>query len=278
MPELPEVETVARELNRVLKGQKILSVESFWPGLFSRSPGGLARAKRNLIGRVIQKVARRGKRIFIYLSGDTLLAVHLKMTGTFLWDQKTKNDRFIRAKFFLTRGTLYFSDIRKFGRMIVGSKAELLRHKDIAAIAPDPFQISVEAFAPALNRRSIPIKQALLNQEVISGIGNIYADEILWAAEISPFISARLIKNINVKNIITHAKRIMLASIAHGGTSMRDFKNTKGERGGYFALCNVYGREGGACRRNCGGIIKRVVIGTRSARFCPKCQPTGRTP
>ncbi|HEY4524130.1 MAG TPA: bifunctional DNA-formamidopyrimidine glycosylase/DNA-(apurinic or apyrimidinic site) lyase [Candidatus Paceibacterota bacterium] len=272
MPELPEVETVARELNRAIHGQKILAVETSWPKLFSRSPGGLARARRELTARTIKKVVRSGKRIFIYLSNDILWITHLKMTGAFLWGGKAKENRFVRAKFRLSRGTLYFSDIRKFGRMIVGKCEAILKHKDIVGLAPDPFQISHPTLRDALRKKSIPIKQALLDQKVIAGIGNIYADEILWASKIHPLLSAHNINEKNIKSIIAHARRILKKSIKYGGTSMRDFKNTKGEKGGYLTFCNVYMRENKNCRRNCGDTINRIMIGSRSTRFCPKCQ------
>lgn len=301
MPELPEVETVARELKRVLQGQKVLNIQSSWPKIFSRSAGGFARAKKELIGKTIKKVERSGKRIFIYLSNsprggqakaglsyrrqaeadDLLWITHLKMTGAYLYQthhssilQNTRMvwDRHIRAEFKLSHGTLYFSDIRKFGRMLVGKREEILEHKDIASLARDPFQITAHEILMALKKKSIPIKQALLDQKVISGIGNIYADEILWATKISPYRMAKLLKETHIKDIIKHARLIMQKSIAHGGTSMRDFINTQGEKGGYLTFCNVYGREGKKCRRNCGATVKRIVISTRSARFCPKCQ------
>ncbi|MDP3956632.1 MAG: bifunctional DNA-formamidopyrimidine glycosylase/DNA-(apurinic or apyrimidinic site) lyase [bacterium] len=317
MPELPEVETVARELDRAISGQKILAVKTSWPKIFSRSPGGFTRTRRELLGKTIQKVARSGKRIFIYLSphlpensrgsatgmnghhrnphrmvqypngkwgglsGDVIWVTHLKMTGLFLYQPRhsyiLKNVRMswgkhVRAEFKLSRGMLYFSDIRKFGRMIVGKREVILKHKDIVSLAPDPFQISLDRLKAALQKRTIPIKQALLDQKVIAGIGNIYADEILWAAKIHPLLVARNINEKNIKNIIAHARRILKKSIKYGGTSMRDFKNIKGVKGGYLAFCKVYGREGKSCKRNCGDTINRIVIGSRSTRFCPKCQ------
>jgi formamidopyrimidine-DNA glycosylase len=158
--------------------------------------------------------------------------------------------------------------------MLVGKRDKLLRHKDILSLALDPFQISSDALLSALKKRSISIKQALLDQKIISGIGNIYADEILWATKIYPLMPARLLKEFHVRDILLAGRRIMKKSIEKGGTSMRDFRNTKGEKGGYLALCKVYGREGEKCLRNgsCVGIVERIVIGTRSARFCPKCQ------
>ena len=372
MPELPEVETVVRELNRALRGQKILAVKTSWPGpilqntsardigqflpdreaarrsylestspmprqrngrnwpypfglrqfsrtavlrlrrsslttpslprladtrkllatrtgrilengswIFSRSSGGFSRAKRELVGRTIQKVSRSGKRIFIYLSGDVIWVAHLKMTGAFFYLSQHTNilenvgmlwGKYVRAEFKLSRGSLYFSDIRKFGRMIVGKRETIIKHKDILGLAPDPFQISHSTLRDTLRRRSIPIKQALLDQKVIAGIGNIYADEILWASKIHPLLAARAVKENDTKKIIIHARRILKKSIQYGGTSMRDFKNTRGEKGGYLAFCNVYMRENKKCRRNCGETINRIVIGSRSARFCPKCQ------
>lgn len=282
MPELPEVEIIARELHRAVRGQKILSVETSWSKLFNRSPGGFARARRELVGKTIKKAVRLGKRIFVYLSGDILWVTHLKMTGGFLYRPQHSNSdgrrsgmlrrKHVRAEFRLSRGTLYFSDIRKFGRMIVGRSEVILKHKDIISLAPDPFQISPSDLAVALKKKIIPIKQALLDQKIISGIGNIYADEILWAAKIHPLTPARDIGESSVKSIISHGQQILKNSIVSGGTSMRDFRNTKGEEGGYLALCNVYGREGKKCRRNCGAHIIKITIGARSARFCPRCQ------
>ena len=273
MPELPEVETVARDLRSKILGARILGVRTIWPKHWSRSPGGFSRFARDVNGRTIRAVRRLGKRVVIELSGGKKLLAHLKMTGNFLWNEAGENNKHIRAVFSLSSGTLYFSDIRKFGRFIYGTDAELFRLKDISRLGPDPLELTSKDFIARFSGRRGRIKQALLNQEIVSGIGNIYADEILHAAGINPEMRVERLNASRIEAISRHAKRILLASIKARGTSMRDFRDTSGDKGNYIGLCKVYGREGKAClRRGCNGSIVRKTVGARSAHFCLTCQ------
>src|SRR3989344_2915592 len=272
MPELPEVETVARSLNKKVRGQKILSAKTSWPRHFSRSPGGFAHFAREARGRVIKSISRRGKRIVFRLSGGKLLVAHLKMTGAFLYGVAGEGDRFTRVVFKLSRGTLYFSDIRKFGRFIFGNVAEVESSEDVKNIGPDPFSATATEFERRFRMRRGSIKNTLLNQSVISGIGNIYADEILHRTRIHPLTGTERLSRRQLGAIRAAAIKILKRSCAAGGTSMRDFRNTEGKPGGYIALCRAYGREGESCLFRCGGKIVRLKLGARSAHFCPKCQ------
>ena len=272
MPELPEVETVARSLNKKVRGQKILSVWTSWPRHFSRSPGGFTRFAREAKGKVVLDVSRRGKRIIFRLNGGKLLVAHLKMTGIFLWGVAGEGNKFTRMKIVLSRGTLYFSDIRKFGRFIFGDVAEVESSEDVKNIGPDPFSATAVEFERRLRARRGGIKNTLLNQVVVSGIGNIYADEILHRTHIHPLTEVERLSSGQISGIRASAIKILKHSIAAGGTSMRDFRNTEGKPGGYITLCRAYGREGESCLFRCGGKIVRLKLGARSAHFCPKCQ------
>ncbi len=272
MPELPEVETVVRDLRRKIMGRKILDVQTDWPRHFSRSPGGFLRVKRGIRGRKIESVSRKGKRIIFHLSGGKLMIVHLKMTGNFLLGEAGENNKFVHIWFFLDNGILFFSDIRKFGRILYGTSHELERLDDVKNVGPDPLELGYKEFRERFAKRRGIIKSALLDQSIVSGVGNIYADEILHKSKIHPRKLVENLTDADFKKLWNNSRIILEKSIATGGTSMRDFRNTEGKLGGYLSFCRVYGRKGEACLYRCGSKIERLKIGARSAHFCPKCQ------
>src|SRR5262249_46611922 len=162
------VETVVRDLKRKVIHRKILDIQTDWPRHFDRSPGGFLRVKRDIRGRRIESVTRKGKRIVFHLSGGKERVVHLKMTGNFLLGEAGENNKFVRIRFFLDNGILFFSDIRKFGRILYGSSVDIEKLEDIKNVGPDPLELGFNEFkARFLGRRGI-IKNILLNQAIVS--------------------------------------------------------------------------------------------------------------
>jgi formamidopyrimidine-DNA glycosylase len=257
MPELPEVETVVRSLAPHLPGRRIVAAE-----FRSRhvTPGNRAALARKLAGRIIQSVARRGKYILFHLDKGTLM-VHLGMTGQLLLDSTPSDHTY--GVFHLDTGLLVYRDPRQFGG--------IFWNKDLGKLGPEPLEIAPAEFAGRLKKRKTRMKALLLDQTFVAGIGNIYADEILYSARVHPFaVAARLSKS---RAVLVHQamREILTLAIEHGGSSISDYVDAAGERGWFQMLHNAYGREGEPCLR-CGGVIKRVLLAQRGTHFCPQCQ------
>lgn len=289
MPELPEVQTIVNGLKQNILGLKIEDVCSDALKLIKK-PKKFDEFKKKLIGRKINLIERRGKNILIRLSGNKTLLIHQKMTGHLLygewqmvgsqWQAKTKGfledpvNRFIHLIFFLDNGRqLALSDMRKFAKVELWDSAELEKSKEFGKIGPEPLDKSFtfKKFKQIISQRNGRIKQILMDQTVIAGIGNIYSDEILWRAKIYPL---RELKNLTVKelkNIYSAMIYILKEAIKLKGDSVSDYRLVTGEKGGYQNVQKVYGQEGKKCPR-CKSIIKRIKVGGRSAHFCSKCQ------
>ncbi|MBV8809739.1 MAG: bifunctional DNA-formamidopyrimidine glycosylase/DNA-(apurinic or apyrimidinic site) lyase [Acidobacteriaceae bacterium] len=261
MPELPEVETVVRSVSRHVVGSRILHVELSSERV---TRGGFQKTAESLTGARIRGVRRRGKQIFFDLDHG-ILYVHLGMTGKLLWNGA--RSKFTRALLHLEEGTLMYDDIRQFGRVeYFDSVPEFLDRA-----GPDALSIGFEEFYSRLKRRSGSIKTLLLNQTFISGVGNIYADEALFAARIHPRASARRISPKRARDLYDRTLEVLHAAIAHKGSSISDYVDTAGNRGNFQQLHCVYGREGQPCVR-CGTLIRRIVLGQRGTHYCPRCQ------
>jgi formamidopyrimidine-DNA glycosylase len=260
MPELPEVETVVRSVAAHLTGRRIVSTR-----FTSRfvTPGNRAKLTQRLAGRRIESVKRRGKFILIALDQGTL-TVHLGMTGKLLISGEA--GAHTHGVFHLDDGLLLYHDPRQFGRIEFSDGAP----PRVARLGPEPLEISLEAFQARL-RRKARIKALLLNQAFLAGLGNIYADESLFAAGIHPLaIAARLNKARATK--LYHAIRgILTHAIQLGGSSISDYVNAQGERGWFQMEHRVYGREGEPCA-NCGQRIRKILVSQRGTHFCPHCQ------
>lgn len=290
MPELPEVETVVRSLNKTVLGRKIKDVWSDSKKLIKK-PKDFALFKKELVGRVIKIARRRGKNILIELSGSRILLIHLKMTGHLLYgtwkmlDTKWKPtekgplqdsvNRFIHLLFWLdNKKMLALSDLRKFAKAELWEKSELEKDGEIKKLGPEPLERSftASAFAKALADKQGKIKQVLMNQEIIAGIGNIYSDEILWEARIHPLAQVQKLSRFGLDNIYRAMKKVLVKAIRLQGDSMSDYRLLTGEKGRYQEVQKVYRQEGKPCPRKDDGIIQRAKIGGRSAHFCPVCQ------
>lgn len=271
MPELPEVETVVRGLRACLTGRKITHVTIKWPGSIA-VPAPHLFAQR-LRARTVTGVRRRGKWVIVELdSGDTLL-VHLRMTGQLLlkpadcpWGKHT------RVVLFLHGGEqLRFSDMRKFGRLILTDEpGEVLR-----GLGPEPLseQFTVECFQRMLVGRRGRIKSLLLNQRFLAGLGNIYVNEALWRARIHPLRPADTLAAEEVARLHRAIREVLAAAIEGGGTTLENgnFRRSDGEAGEFADQLQVYGCEGEPCRR-CGAPLERTKVGQRGTFFCPQCQ------
>ncbi|MBI4134607.1 MAG: bifunctional DNA-formamidopyrimidine glycosylase/DNA-(apurinic or apyrimidinic site) lyase [Candidatus Sungbacteria bacterium] len=276
MPELPEVETVVRELRRGIVGKKIKSAESDTPQLFE-TRSVLKSIHRLLAGDSIAAIDRRGKYILIHLSSYRILVVHLKMTGHFLIVTRDMghgtSKNYIRFRMKFTDGSgLLFSDVRKFGRIWVMPRAHLADFFSRRQLAHDALSPQCsEKYLHAQLSRDRAIKALLLDQSCVAGIGNIYSDEILWVARIHPLRKGSNLAEAEVRRIFQAMRDILKLAIKTGGTSIRNYRKPSGQYGSFQNHRSVYQRAGLPCLR-CGALIQRIVVAQRSAHFCPRCQ------
>lgn len=277
MPELPEVETIARQLHPLVQGKKITALEVLDPKL--RSLEGF-----QFKGSEIIQVRRFEKSVAFVLKtpkGERNLLVHLRMTGRLLWSTpqgKTRLAKFVRnsagdesgskhLRFRLKLGDeqILFHDVRRFGTV------KLLPTLESSALDPLLDELEESHFEQAMRVSKQPLKVFLLRQDLICGIGNIYASEILHAAGISPFRCGASLKDPEVQKLFSSIKKILQAAVKNGGTSFSDYQNALGEKGSYQLKLRVYQRENESCY-TCGDPIFRAVQAARSSFYCPTCQ------
>lgn len=272
MPELPEVETVRRELEPWLTGRTILKAERI------DAPEGKKYANlERAAGQKILSVNRRGKFMILPLSKGDELIIHLGMTGII---SAKPFDKHVRAKLTLNKGkdaTLYFQDVRRFGRFLVVDAGDYSLLPTLAALGPEPLgeAFTEEHLSNALKKSSTAIKTYLLSQKPVSGVGNIYADEALWQSDIHPLTPANKIPRKKIPVLTRAIKDILAASIEHQGTTLNDYRTVNGEVGEYITQLKAYGHENEPCDK-CGTTIERIVIGGRSSHYCPRCQKLPR--
>jgi formamidopyrimidine-DNA glycosylase len=268
MPELPEVETVVRDLRRLIPGATIVDASTHW----ARTLRGIAPETfaAGVAGRRIEGVSRRGKQIVVELSGESFLTIHLKMTGQlFVVRQGGLPDPYVRLVLELDDGReIRFRDIRKFGRIGLYVAAD----DPFAAIGPEPLAdtFTLAAFRKRLRARKGRLKPLLTDQSFVAGIGNIYADEALWAARLHPLRSARSLRPADERRLYLEIRRILAEAIERRGSSIDDYTAPDGD-GSMQERLLVYQRAGEPCRR-CGRPIRRIVVGGRATHFCSWCQ------
>lgn len=261
MPELPEVETVVRSIAPHVSGQTIQHAALFSTRV---TRGGLAETARALQNRIIKGVRRRGKQIFFDLDRGVLY-VHLGMTGKLLWNGE--RTPYTRADLTLDSGTLLYDDIRQFGRVEYFDALPKL----IDSVGPDALTVTFPEFYSRLKQHRTALKPLLLNQAFISGVGNIYADEALFASRLHPRAKASRVSKVRAEELYRNLIDTLQLAIRHRGSSISDYVDAAGERGGFQQLHNVYGREGEPCPR-CQTPIRRIVMGQRGTHYCPRCQ------
>jgi formamidopyrimidine-DNA glycosylase len=279
VPELPEVEVVRAGLARHVLGRTITRVDVLHPRPVRRDhrgPEGFALA---LTGRRIDDARRRGKYLWLPLdNGDALLG-HLGMSGQLLVQPAgAADERHLRVRLVLDDGQeLRFADQRMFGGLSVSAGGAELP-AEIAHIARDPLdpQFDEDAFVRRVRRRTAGVKRLLLDQTLVSGVGNIYADEALWRARIHGDRPGDRLTGVQVRTLLGHARDVMTDALGEGGTSFDSlYVNVNGESGYFDRSLDAYGREGASCAR-CGTPIRRVAFMNRSSYFCPRCQPPPR--
>ena len=275
MPELPEVETVRRGLAQLIIGYTFRSAQGLHPRVVK--PASLAPLSA-VIGARIHSINRRGKFLWFDLDREQVLVAHLGMSGQFLIAQKDRPaPRHVRAHFGLSRGLnkreLAFSDQRTFGWLSLEHTTNGIPQSALH-IAVDPFDPSFDrtAVIARMKSRKAAIKTVILNQEIMSGVGNIYADESLWRAKIHPETPACDLSTRKIGSLIDSATTVMSEAIAAGGTSFDAlYINVNGDSGFFETSLAAYGQEHQPCPR-CGREIRRIAFGGRSSHFCPKCQ------
>lgn len=286
MPELPEVETVRRGLSALIIGKKIVSEQHDTPKGF---PNTVADVASFMIGAVITDVRRRAKVLLIDLSTEYTLVIHLKMTGQLVFRGEQVfgaghpnesligelPDRSTRVTLAFTDGShLYFNDQRKFGWMRLMPTIEVPSINFMQKVGPEPLEadFTAEQFAARFTRRAkTSIKAALLDQTVVAGVGNIYADESLWGAKIHPKRLVSTITKDEFALLYTELRAVMNLAIEKGGSTDKNYVNAEGKRGSYMDFARVFRREGQTCPR-CGTEIIKFKAAGRGTHICPVCQ------
>lgn len=269
MPELPEVETIRRSLERLILGQAVARVEVYQPRLRQPVAPGFAQL---LTGRTIQQIRRRGKYLLFGLDNQRVWLVHLGMTGRLIVEEANRgllpHDHIL--VFLQNNRRVRYHDPRRFGLMAVGEESDLTARLGLGVepLSPD---FAVEYLWTKTRRSRRTIKDLLMDQGVIAGIGNIYASEILFRARVRPLQPAETLRVEAVRRIVRATKTVLRQAIRHRGSSIADYLDGEGNPGSFQARLYVYGRARLPCRR-CRVPIQRATYGGRSAYWCPNCQ------
>ncbi|PIU10853.1 formamidopyrimidine-DNA glycosylase [Candidatus Kuenenbacteria bacterium CG08_land_8_20_14_0_20_37_23] len=288
MPELPEVETIKRELKNKICGRKIKDIEVRLRKIVNVTPQEF---KKRLIGKQILDVKRRAKLLMIELSGDERLLIHLKLTGQLIYERprgaSLRGRQEIRDKkqemrgkhthviFYFEKGKmLLYNDLRQFGYIKLLKRDEALRVIEKMKFGPEPLdkKFTLEIFKEGLFKKARQkIKPLLMDQSFLAGLGNVYASEVCFYAEVNPQRTGSSLKDGEIGKIYEGIKEILQEAIKYKGSSVDTYLDIYGRKGGYMPHLKVYGREGKKCLR-CGVKIKVIKLGGRSTYFCPKCQ------
>lgn len=279
MPELPEVETIRRGLEKYVVGHKIMSIDILHPKPFQGDPKEVEGAK-------ILSARRSGKGLILDLSNNISIAIHIKMTGQLIFrDKQTVKEpisskvksipnKFTHVIFHLDKDAiLYYNDMRRFGWIKVIKTDEVLSLPFFKNMGPEPFKdLSLKTFQNIVSDQTTKIKQLIMDQTRIGGIGNIYANDALFEAKIDPQRPAKSLNTKEVKFLFDAILKVLKKSIDEGGASELSYVNVLGQEGNYQRYSLVYGKKDQKCTRNDGGVIKRIVLGGRGTFYCPVCQ------
>lgn len=271
MPELPEVETIARQLRRAMVGQRVARAELLRPDMLH---GEAQEMHRRLPGSRILEVARRAKRLIITLHPELLLIFHLGMSGRVVIssaEEPLAKHTHLRIAFGKKKKELRFVDPRRFGGIWFTTRGKPLSGRGMGELGPEPLEISLRDFRLILQRRT-QIKALLMDQRRIAGLGNIYCCEAMYRAGIHPQASANTLNASQTKRLLHEIRSVLREAIAHEGSTYMDYRNASGEPGSFQQFHRVYQREGMPCLR-CKSLVQRITNSGRSTFLCPTCQP-----
>lgn len=276
MPELPEVQTITDQLQNTILGKIIAKIETKVPKMLSGNP-------RNITGASIKKIERRAKNIVIQLSGGNYLLFHLKMTGQLFYlpqgqDQTSVGEGFTKHTHitidFADDSRLIYNDVRKFGWLQILSAKELDQYFAKQKYGPDPLTSDFNLSWLQLIQKKRPrvkIKQIIMDQQIVPGVGNIYADESLFVAKIKPDRHISDLTKADLSKMVASIKKVLKLGIKYKGTSVDSYRQVSGARGTYDLRRFVYQRAGEPCQK-CGTKIEKIKIGGRGTHYCPHCQ------
>ena len=271
MPELPEVETVRRGLEHLIVGKKIVSVEVRVPKMVKT---GVEDFQLDILGQTFESIGRRGKYLLLNLNRQTIIS-HLRMEGKYLlFEDEVPDNKHFHLFFGLDGGsTLVYQDVRKFGTFELLSKSQVEAYFVQKKIGPEPNgkDFKLKPFEEGLTKSHKAIKTLLLDQHLVAGLGNIYVDEVLWAAKVDPERLASQLKKSEIKRIHDETIRILQLAIEKGGSTIRTYRNALGEDGTMQDFLQVYGKTGQSCTR-CGHEIEKIKLAGRGTHLCPHCQ------
>ena len=275
MPELPEVETVMRGMQPALEGKKLINIEARCDSLRWPIPYNFADRLR---GRRVINIARRAKYILWYLDDETVMILHLGMSGRVSITAKrpSKIEKHDHLIFTTEEGAVIrFNDARRFGMVDLSTSGSIFQHKLLRQIGPEPLSNDFNELSlkEMLRGKKTTIKNALLDQRVVAGLGNIYVCESLFRSNISPKRLALNVKGKRLKTLLLNIREVLNEAILAGGSSLRDHAQTNGDIGYFQHNFMVYGREGQACKKKgCGNKVNRIIQSGRSTFYCTKCQ------
>lgn len=272
MPELPEVETVRKGLEKLVKNKKIKNVQVLWPRIIEQPEVPIFEA--TLIGETIESIGRRGKFLIFHLSHYELIS-HLRMEGKYQYFEKEEPiDKHTHVIFSFEDGSqLRYHDVRKFGRMTIVEKGSSNTYKGILKLGPEPLPdlFLLKDFTVGLQKSHKAIKPLLLDQKLVTGLGNIYVDEALWEAKIHPEQPADSLRPKEIKLLRQAIIDVLSRAVEAGGTTIRSYLNALGESGSFQVALHVYGQTGEACVR-CQTPIVKTKVAQRGTHYCPTCQ------
>ncbi len=270
MPELPEVESVRRTLAPRIEGRTVSRVRIVLPKLARPSPQELSRGIR---GKKVQKISRHGKLLILELDGGGFWTIHLGMTGQVILAQKRPQADHIHVTISFADGgeRLYYRDLRQFGGMNYCPDRESLAAGPLANFGPDAMEITPREFCDRLAGRTAPLKSLLLDQRILAGVGNIYADEALHRAGLHPLARPKDLSDKRLQGLLAEVKETMAEALARGGSSVKNFVDARGRAGTFQHAHRVYRRTGQPCPA-CEAPIEKIVVAGRGTHFCPDCQ------
>jgi formamidopyrimidine-DNA glycosylase len=276
MPELPEVESLRRILSRSAVGRTIVGARIGKLPLRRRVVPDFSPA---ITGRTIERISRRAKYLIIELTGDSIILVHLGMSGSLThrhgsFDASEFDTKHDHLEFALDDASrLVYNDPRRFGMVRLINRSDLGTIAELKGIGPEPLSpdFSSDYFATQARGKHVAIKNLIMDQKIVAGVGNIYASEILFHAGVRPTRRAGRVKRAEIDLIVEFTPKVLRAAIGSGGTTFRSYRDSRGRPGAFSKRLMVYGREGESCYV-CGTPIRNVVVGQRASFYCPKCQ------